>query len=63
MTDPSLELGGIGTSPVWEDVVKMAGDGFKITVDSSGVGPSDHTSFITWVYRYCFSLQARTKTT
>jgi len=41
----SLELGGIGTSPVWEDVVKMAGDGFKITVDSSGVGPSDHTSF------------------
>jgi aminopeptidase YwaD len=41
----ALTLGGIGTSPVWDDVIKIAGDGFKIIVDSSGVGPSDHTSF------------------
>ena len=41
----SLTLGGIGTSPVWEEIVKMGADDFKITIDSSGVGPSDHTSF------------------
>ncbi len=41
----SLTLGGVGTSPVWEEVVKMGNDDFKITIDSSGVGPSDHTSF------------------
>ena len=41
----SLELGGVGTSPVWADVPEMAGKDFKITIDSSGVGPSDHTSF------------------
>ena len=41
----SLTLGGVGTSPVWEEVVKMADDDFKLTIDSSGVGPSDHTSF------------------
>ena len=41
----ALTLGGVGTSPVWEEVVKMAGDDFKLNIDSSGVGPSDHTSF------------------
>jgi len=41
----ALTLGGVGTSPVWEEVVKMAGDNFKLNIDSSGVGPSDHTSF------------------
>ena len=41
----ALSVGGVGTSPVWADVVKMAGDDFKLIVDSSGVGPSDHTSF------------------
>ena len=39
-----LELGGVGTSPVWADVVAMGTD-FKLKLDSSGVGPSDHTSF------------------
>ena len=39
-----LELGGVGTSPVWTDVVAMGSD-FKLKLDSSGVGPSDHTSF------------------
>ena len=41
----SMTLGGVGTSPAWNDVVDMAGDDFKLTIDSSGVGPSDHTSF------------------
>jgi len=41
----SLELGGVGTSPVWKDVVEMGNKNFKITTDSSGTGPSDHTSF------------------
>ena len=39
-----LELGGVGTSPAWGDVVAMGAD-FKLKLDSSGVGPSDHTSF------------------
>ncbi len=41
----ALSVGGVGTSPVWADAVKMAGEDFKVIVDSSGVGPSDHTSF------------------
>jgi hypothetical protein len=41
----ALTLGGVGTSPEWEEVVNMAGDDFKVNIDSSGVGPSDHTSF------------------
>lgn len=41
----SLTLGGVGTSPIWADVVKMAGDDFKLVLDSAGVGPSDHASF------------------
>jgi hypothetical protein len=41
----ALTLGGVGTSPVWEKVVSMGGEDFKLVIDSSGVGPSDHTSF------------------
>jgi aminopeptidase YwaD len=41
----ALELGGVGTSPAWAEIAEMAGDEFKLTIDSSGVGPSDHTSF------------------
>ena len=41
----SLTVGGVGTSPVWEEMVNMAGDDFKVHIDSSGIGPSDHTSF------------------
>jgi aminopeptidase YwaD len=40
----ALTLGGVGTSPVWSKVVEM-GKGFKLVIDSSGVGPSDHTTF------------------
>ncbi len=41
----ALELGGVGTSPSWNDVAGLAGNEFKLTFDSSGIGPSDHTSF------------------
>ncbi len=41
----SLQVGGVGTSPVWAEVPGLSGDNFKLTFDSSGIGPSDHTSF------------------
>ncbi len=41
----ALTVGGIGTSPVWGQFITKTHKDFKITVDSSGVGPSDHTSF------------------
>ena len=41
----ALTVGGVGTSPAWGKVVNMNDPNFKIGVDSSGVGPSDHTSF------------------
>ena len=42
----ALTIGGVGTSPVWADVVTMGEKRkFKMVLDSAGVGPSDHTSF------------------
>jgi len=42
----SLTVGGFGTSPAWSALVYAdKKSGFNIRVDSSGVGPSDHTSF------------------
>jgi len=41
-----LTIGGIGTSPAWPSILKMNEQtDFTIKVDSSGTGPSDHTSF------------------
>ncbi|MES2777162.1 MAG: M28 family peptidase [Bacteroidota bacterium] len=41
-----LTVGGVGTSNSWGDVLDMnAQKNFTIKVDSSGTGPSDHTSF------------------
>jgi hypothetical protein len=41
-----LNIGGIGTSPMLNDVVKAKKPiDFTIVLDSSGVGPSDHSSF------------------
>ncbi len=40
----TLTIGGIGTSPAWHNVVGKH-DYFRIRTDSSGVGPSDHSSF------------------
>lgn len=42
----TLVVNGTGTSPVWEPLLKsLATDELKIRTDSSGIGPSDHTSF------------------
>jgi Zn-dependent M28 family amino/carboxypeptidase len=42
-----LSVGGYGTSPQWATVIKKEGKKtpFIIKIDSSGTGPSDHTSF------------------
>jgi len=42
----SLTIGGVGTSPAWGGVLSSVPNKyFVIKYDSSGVGPSDHTSF------------------
>lgn len=43
----ALTVGGVGTSSVWGTVINNQDevDNFKLVIDSSGVGPSDHTSF------------------
>ncbi len=40
-----LNIGGYGTSPVWGQILPAKDKYFKISFDSSGTGPSDHTSF------------------
>lgn len=41
-----LTVGGIGTCPVFKNIVETNKPaGFNITLDESGIGPSDHTSF------------------
>ncbi|XZF13307.1 M28 family peptidase [Chitinophagaceae bacterium MMS25-I14] len=40
-----LTVGGVGTSPVWAAAVDKNNAPFRLSIDSSGVGPSDHTSF------------------
>lgn len=42
----TVTVGGYGTSPLWSDVVHSQKKvPFTIKTDSSGTGPSDHTSF------------------
>ncbi len=43
----ALAVGGYGTSPAWASVINAADKKlpFVIKIDSSGSGPSDHTSF------------------
>ncbi len=44
--DKDLTIGGIGTSPSFGEMVKRYKPaGFNLAIASSGVGPSDHTSF------------------
>ncbi|PSL49440.1 peptidase M28-like protein [Chitinophaga niastensis] len=41
-----LQIGGIGTSPGWAAIIQQAATKeTHLVYDSSGVGPSDHTSF------------------
>jgi hypothetical protein len=43
----ALTLGGFGTSPEWGEICSSLKDKkeFSLRLDSSGTGPSDHTSF------------------
>jgi hypothetical protein len=40
-----ITIGGVGTSPSWGSLLNERKPVFGIKVDSSGTGPSDHTSF------------------
>ncbi len=40
-----LTIGGYGTSPEWGNILNADDKYFRIKFDSSGTGPSDHTSF------------------
>ncbi len=41
----NISIGGYGTSPGWSKLIQTDKSYFKIKLDSSGSGPSDHTSF------------------
>lgn len=43
--DSTLAVYGVGTSPIFKQVINASNDNFKIVENESGVGPSDHTSF------------------
>jgi C-terminal processing protease CtpA/Prc len=43
--DSTLAVYGVGTSPVFKQVIEATNHTFKIIENESGVGPSDHTSF------------------
>ncbi|MFM7645418.1 MAG: M28 family peptidase [Sphingomonadales bacterium] len=41
-----VTIGGYGTSPLWSSVINnTTKESFSVKIDSSGSGPSDHTSF------------------
>jgi hypothetical protein len=41
----TLAIYGTGTSPRWSQIVNAVNKDFKLAINKSGVGPSDHTSF------------------
>lgn len=43
--DSTLAIYGVGTSPMFKHVLNSHNDKFKLVMNESGVGPSDHTSF------------------
>ncbi len=43
--DKTLSVSGTGTTPIWPQMLNSLNPGFKLVLDESGVGPSDHTSF------------------
>ena len=46
-TSKTLTVGGFGTSPAWPQIFTQAAqkETFAVKFDSSGTGPSDHSSF------------------
>ena len=43
--DSTLAVYGVGTTPVFKQVINASNNKFKLIEKESGVGPSDHTSF------------------
>ena len=43
--DSTLAVYGVGTTPIFKQVINASNTKFKIIEKESGVGPSDHTSF------------------
>lgn len=43
--DSTLAVYGVGTTPIFKQVLSAHNDKFKLVENESGVGPSDHTSF------------------
>jgi len=43
--DKTLSISGTGTTPIWPQVLNSTNPGFKLVLQESGIGPSDHTSF------------------
>ena len=43
--DSTMAVYGVGTSPIFKQVLTASNNSFKIIENESGVGPSDHTSF------------------
>jgi aminopeptidase YwaD len=44
--EPALIINGVGTSPLWKNVIDTAGmNDLRIKTTQSGIGPSDQTSF------------------
>ena len=41
----TITIGGYGTSPSWSSLLPDKTKAFSVKFDSSGIGPSDHTSF------------------
>ena len=43
--DSTLAVYGVGTTPIFKQVINASNNQFKLIEKESGVGPSDHTSF------------------
>jgi membrane-associated protease RseP (regulator of RpoE activity) len=41
----AIGVNGVGTSPAWEEVKRVLVGDLKVKTTTSGIGPSDHTSF------------------
>lgn len=41
----AIGINGVGTSPAWAEVERIRAGDLKVKTTSSGIGPSDHTSF------------------
>ncbi len=45
MEDNVLAINGVGTSPLWQEIISPIVCDLRLQLSESGVGPSDHTSF------------------